>query len=142
MNHSLTEKKTNIFIRDSIKSNEKNFYNTDTKNKSNKKEDDIFYSLNISKTSQEMMNKYYENSEVKSKTINNNINENESSNNNTFKLSNKKYTFSSQKSIHESNLNFGRKNDNSASQEKDSNINNDNNSNLKKKIQILTMIII
>ena len=31
MNHSLTEKKINIFIRDSIKSNEKNFYNTDTK---------------------------------------------------------------------------------------------------------------
>ena len=143
MNHSLTEKKTNIFIRDSIKSNEKNFYNTDTKNKSNKKEDDIFYSLNISKTSQEMMNKYYENSEVKSKTINNNINENESSNNNTFKLSNKKYTFSSQKSIHESNLNFGRKNDNSASQEKDSNINNDNNSNqyYKKKVDYPSELI-
>ena len=143
MNHSLTEKKTNIFIRDSIKSNEKNFYNTDTKDKSNKKEDDIFYSLNISKTSQEMMNKYYENSEVKSKTINNNINENESSNNNTFKLSNKKYTFSSQKSIHESNLNFGRKNDNSASQEKDSNINNDNNSNqyYKKKVDYPSELI-
>ena len=143
MNHSLTEKKSNIFIRDSIKSNEKNFYNTDTKNKSNKKEDDIFYSLNISKTSQEMMNKYYENSEVKSKTINNNINENESSNNNTFKLSNKKYTFSSQKSIHESNLNFGRKNDNSASQEKDSNINNDNNSNqyYKKKVDYPSELI-
>ena len=143
MNHSLTEKKINIFIRDSIKSNEKNFYNTDTKNKSNKKEDDIFYSLNISKTSQEMMNKYYENSEVKSKTINNNINENESSNNNTFKLSNKKYTFSSQKSIHESNLNFGRKNDNSASQEKDSNINNDNNSNqyYKKKVDYPSELI-
>ena len=143
MNHSLTEKKINIFIRDSIKSNEKNFYNTDTKNKSNKKEDDIFYSLNISKTSQEMMNKYYENSEVKSKTINNNINENESSNNNTFKLSNKKYTFSSQKSIHESNLNFGRKNDNSASQEKDSNINNDNYSNqyYKKKVDYPSELI-
>ena len=143
MNHSLTEKKTNIFIRDSIKSNEKNFYNTDTKNKSNKKEDDIFYSLNISKTSQEMMNKYYENSEVKSKTINNNINENESSNNNTFKLSNKKYTFSSQKSIHESKLNFGKKNDNSASQEKDSNINNDNNSNqyYKKKVDYPSELI-
>ena len=143
MNHSLKEKKSNIFIRDSIKSNEKNFYNSDTKNKSNKKEDDIFYSLNISKTSQEMMNKYYENSEVKSKTINNNINENESSNNNTFKLSNKKYTFSSQKSIHESNLNFGRKNDNSASQEKDSNINNDNNSNqyYKKKVDYPSELI-
>ena len=143
MNHSLTEKKSNIFIRDSIKSNEKNFYNSDTKNKSNKKEDDIFYSLNISKTSQEMMNKYYENSEVKSKTINNNINENESSNNNTFKLSNKKYTFSSQKSIHESKLNFGKKNDNSASQEKDSNINNDNYSNqyYKKKVDYPSELI-
>ena len=90
-----------------------------------------------------MMNKYYENSEVKSKTINNNINENESSNNNTFKLSNKKYTFSSQKSIHESNLNFGKKNDNSASQEKDSNINNDNNSNqyYKKKVDYPSELI-
>ena len=99
MNFNSTGKKSNFDVRDSINSIKNNNI-TDTQNKSIKKDDDNFFAVNISKTSQEMRNKYYENSEIKSKTIKNN-NDNESSNNNTFELSNKKYTFSSQKSNHE-----------------------------------------
>ena len=85
MNFNSTEKKSNFEVRDSINTLKNNNI-TDTQNKSIKKDDDNFFAVNISKTSQEMRNKYYENSEIKSKTIKNN-NDNESSNNNTFELS-------------------------------------------------------
>ena len=69
MNLNFTPEKPNLFIRDSIKSN-KQFNLTDNKSKSYKKEDDPFFSINSSKTSQEIKNKYNEISEIKSKTTN------------------------------------------------------------------------
>ena len=126
MNFNSTEKKSNFEVRDSINTLKNNNI-TDTQNKSIKKDDDNFFAVNISKTSQEMRNKYYENSEIKSKTIKNN-NDNESSNNNTFNLSNKKYTFSSQKSFHEIASKQSVKTYNTPYQENNSQINNDNSS--------------
>ena len=126
MNFNSTEKKSNFEVRDSINTLKNNNI-TDTQNKSSKKDDDNFFAVNISKTSQEMRNKYYENSEIKSKTIKNN-NDNESSNNNTFNLSNKKYTFSSQKSFHEIASKQSVKTYNIPNQENNSQINNDNSS--------------
>ena len=93
MNLNFTPEKPNLFIRDSIKSN-KQFNLTDNKSKSYKKEDDPFFSINSSKTSQEIKNKYNEISEIKSKTTNNNEKFNEL-------LINKKYSMSSLKSINE-----------------------------------------
>ena len=93
MNLNFTPEKPNLFIRDSIKSN-KQFNLTDNKSKSYKKEDDPFFSVNSSKTSQEIKNKYNEISEIKSKTTNNNEKFNEL-------LINKKYSMSSLKSINE-----------------------------------------
>jgi len=144
MNFNSARKKSNFETRDSIGS-EKYYYNTDTKNKSLKKEEDNFFAVNISKTSQEMRNKYYENSEVKSKTIKNN-NENESSNNNTFNLTNKKYTFSSQKSNYEiasKQSKKSEKTDNIPYQETNSPIKNDNSSKniLQNKISYPTELI-
>ena len=100
MNHNNSFNNSNVNNRDSI-NNGNHYYNTDTKKSSIKKGEDIFYSLNISKNSQEIRKKYYENSEMKSKTINNN--ENESNNGDSFKLIQKKYTFKSQKSNQEIN---------------------------------------
>ena len=100
MNLNSAGKKSNSYKRDSIK-HEKNYNNTDSKNKSNKKNSDNVFEIDISKTSQEMRNKYYENSEVQSRNTKNN-NDNGSTNTfNTFKITNKKYTFSSQKSHNE-----------------------------------------
>ena len=124
MNFNSTGKKSNFEVRDSINSIKNNNI-TDTQNKSLKKDEDNFFAVNISKTSQEMRNNYYENSEIKSKTIKNN-NDNESSNNNTFNLSNKKYTFSSQKSNHEIASKQIVKTYNTPNQENISQINNDN----------------
>ena len=98
MNLNNSSNNSNLNNRDSIK-NGNHYFNSDMKKTTNKKEEDIFYSLNISKNSQEIRRKYYENSEMKSKTNNNN--ENDSNNADSFKLSQKKYTFSSQKSNHE-----------------------------------------
>ena len=102
MNLNNSSNKSNMNNRDSIK-NGNHYYNTDTKKSSIKKGEDIFYSLNISKNSQEIRKRYYDNSEMKSKTINNN--ENESNNVDSFKLSQKKYTFNYQKSNQEINAN-------------------------------------
>ena len=93
MNLNFTPEKPNLFIRDSIKSN-KQFNLTDNKSKSYKKEDDPFFSINSSKTSQEIKNKYNEISEIKSKTTNSNEKFNEL-------LINKKYSMSSLKSSNE-----------------------------------------
>jgi hypothetical protein len=82
-------------LKDSIKSNNNIKYSYEKKN-SNKTEEGNFFSIDISKTSQEIKNKYIEGSEVKSKTNKNT--EKEQSNNNTFELSNNKYYFGSQNS--------------------------------------------
>ena len=133
MNFNSSEKQFNLH---SINS-ESNYNNTDTKKKTNEKDYNIFNSVNISKSSQEMRNKYYENSEIKSKTNNNNNNnEYDSSNNNTFKLSYKKYTFSSFKSIPENNPNSNQKIDKNPFQLKSTSINNSNYSKINYKPEI------
>ena len=100
--------------------------------------------VNISDTSQEMRNKYYENGIVNNKPSKNN-NDFESSNTNTFKLSNKKYTFTSQKSLYEisskktENLNTI---PNKSIEEKKSSINTNNINNYNKnKIQLPSELI-
>ena len=141
MNLNSARKKSSLSLRDSIKDDTK-YNKTDTKNKSNKKEDGDFFEVNISDTSQEMRNKYYENGIVNNKPSKNN-NDFESSNTNTFKLSNKKYTFTSQKSLYEisskktENLNTI---PNKSIEEKKSSINNINNYN-KNKIQLPSELI-
>ena len=84
----------NPSLKDSIKSNNNIKYSYEKKN-SNKTEEGNFFSIDISKTSQEIKNKYIEGSD-KCKTNKNT--EKEPSNNNTFELSNNKYYFGSQNS--------------------------------------------
>ena len=97
MNLSSSLEQNNFNNRDSLQSGEQ-YSNNNKEELSNKNEGDMPFELNISETSQEIRNKYHENSEIKNKKIDNDNNNQSESNIDNDKLNNKKYTFSSQKS--------------------------------------------
>ena len=97
MNLSSSLEQNNFNNRDSLQSGEQ-YSNNNKEELSIKNEGDMPFELNISETSQEIRNKYHENSEIKNKKTNNENNNQSESNIDSDKLNNKKYTFSSQKS--------------------------------------------
>ena len=97
MNLDSQLEQSNFNNRDSFQS-DKQYSNNNSEKISNKNEGDIPFELNISETSQEIRNKYNNNSEIKNKKRDNNNNDENESNNDSVKLSNKKYIFSSQNS--------------------------------------------
>ena len=96
MNLDLSPEEFDFNNRDSLKS-DKQYSNNNINKLSNNNEGDIPLGLNISETSLEIRNKYLENCEIKNKKIDRNSNDEKELNIDSVKLSNKKYTFSSQK---------------------------------------------
>ena len=139
MNLDSQLEQSNFNNRDSFKS-DKQYSNNNLEKISNKNEGDMPFELNISETSQEIKNKYNDNSVIKNKKRDNNNDENES-NIDSVKLSNKKYTFSSQNS----NKEISPEHNSSKKQIKsDISTNNNNNyikTNLKKKNDYPTVLI-
>ena len=97
MNLSSSLEQNNFNNQDSLHSGEQ-YSNNNKEGLSIKNEGDMPFELNISETSQEIRNKYYENSEIKNKKIDNENNNQSESNIDSDKLNNKKYILSSQKS--------------------------------------------